>query len=133
MDVLINLRRFTQLKKWNELRAKSPSHNNGSLYLEWAVLISHWFQNTIETEHFTSSSDIECSIENIVQKVKQHFLSMENSKPSRKSDAINSVENARKLLNLINQVMFNELCFKLTDHDDGDNDDEYRYLCIDKV
>lgn len=133
--MLFNLRRFTQLQKWEEFRGKSPSHHNESLYLEGTILISQWFQNSIETEHITSSSDIECSLENIVQKVKQYFLLMENAKPTFNFEAIDMGKNSRKLLNVINLVIFNELCFRIFNDEDVDEDvfDFFKGLSITKV
>jgi hypothetical protein len=129
-DLLDNLKRCRQLKNWQEFRTQQPSHKS---LLKGAVLISLWFQNCFLEDkddliHFISLSEIEYSLESIAQKVKQIFLKTKNATFTTK-EFIDPIKNGRKLLDIINIVLFDEMSFHVTlveYHDEN-------LLSIDKV
>ena len=129
-DLLDNLKRCRQLKNWQEFRTQPPSHKS---LLKGAVLISLWFQNFFlevdDLNHFISLSEIEYSLESISQKVKQIFFEMENATFTNK-EFIDPIKNGRKLLDIINIVLFDEMSFHVTLV--GGNYDE-NLLSIDEV
>ena len=130
-DLLDNLKRCRQLKNWQEFRTQQPSHKS---LLKGAVLISLWFQNCFLEDkddliHFISLSEIEYSLESIAQKVKQIFLKTKNATFTTK-EFIDPIKNGRKLLDIINIVLFDEMSFHVTLV--GGNYDE-NLLSIDEV
>jgi hypothetical protein len=127
--LLDNLKRYRQLKNWQEFRTQQPSHKS---LLKGAVLISLWFQNCFlevdDLNHFIGLSEIEYSLESISQKVKQIFFEMENATFTNK-EFIDPIKNGRKLLDIINIVLFDEMSFHVTLVDGYDQN----LLSIDEV
>ncbi len=110
------------MKNWQEFRTQQPSHKS---LLKGALLISLWFQNCFlevdDLNHFIGLSEIEYSLESISQKVKQIFFEMENATFTNK-EFIDPIKNGRKLLDIINIVLFDEMSFHVTlveDHDEN--------------
>lgn len=85
------------------------------------MLISLWFQ-CFDAKQFVSLSEIECSLEKISQKIKQNILLMENAPSKVNESFIDPIKNGRKLINMINKVLFNDMGFRVTFNEDHDED-----------
>jgi hypothetical protein len=109
-DVLVKVRISILDKKWRDFMAQPESRK--SLF-EGVALISQW--STLELgEEQTCLKDLESSIEKITDRVKQ-LLELEVGKVSCASTDEPKKKNL-KILDSINQVMFNELGFKKLPH-----------------
>ncbi|XP_046636257.1 F-box only protein 21-like [Daphnia pulicaria] len=109
-DVLVKVRISILDKKWRDFMAQPESQK--SLF-EGVALISQW--STLELgEEQTCLKDLESSIEKITDRVKQ-LLELEVGKVSCASTDERKKKNL-KILDSINQVMFNELGFKKLPH-----------------
>jgi hypothetical protein len=105
-DVLVKVRISILDKKWRDFMAQPESQK--SLF-EGVALISQWA--TLEHgKGQTCLKDLESSIEKITDRVKQ-LLELEVGKVSCASTDDPNKKNL-KILDSINQVMFNELGFK---------------------
>ncbi|XP_046462667.1 F-box only protein 21-like [Daphnia pulex] len=105
-DVLVKVRMSILDKKWRDFMAQPESRK--SLF-EGVALISQW--STLEHgKQQTSLKELENSIEKITDRVKQ-LLELEVGKVSCASTDEPKKKNL-KILDSINQVMFNELGFK---------------------
>ncbi|EFX61771.1 hypothetical protein DAPPUDRAFT_338193, partial [Daphnia pulex] len=105
-DVLVKVRMSILDKKWRDFMAQPESQK--SLF-EGVALISQW--STMESgKGQTCLKDLERSIDEITDRVKQ-VLELDVGKVSRAS-TVELKKNNLKILDSINQVMFNELGFK---------------------
>jgi F-box protein 21 len=118
-DVLVKVRMSILDKKWRDFMAQPESRK--SLF-EGVALISQW--STMESgKGQTCLKDLERSIDEITDRVKQ-VLELDVGKVSRAS-TVELKKNNLKILDSINQVMFNELGFKKF----PDFDTDYNLYC----
>jgi hypothetical protein len=126
-DVLVKVRISILDKKWRDFRAQ-PEYRK-SLF-EGVALISQW--STLEHgKGQTCLKDMESSIEKITDRVKQ-LLELEVGKVSCASTDEPKKKNL-KILDSINQVMFNELGFKKLPYFDTSDHTLYLYSNFQQV
>jgi hypothetical protein len=126
-DVLVKVRISILDKKWRDFMAQPESRK--SLF-EGVALISQW--STLEHgKGQTCLKDLESSIEKITDRVKQ-LLELEVGKVSCASTDEPKKKNL-KILDSINQVMFNELGFKKLPYFDTSDHTLYLYSNFQQV
>lgn len=107
---------------WQNFKAKPESEKS---LLEGAMLISQWGQ--IDQEHLTSLSEVETILESIAQRVRQ-LADMKRDAIDAKT-ATDDPRTVRKILNCLNQVLYDEMGFQGNKEDYYAHDNSY----IDKV